>query len=549
MKEILSFTNPEFYCTILLSILNGFVLLGVAYKFFQIVQLYGYKLSGFFKWQKQTKFKYLSQLVFFSVLGFGGLLVFNIVFASFNISKYFAYIGLIFYFSLGILLIARILGESKKTPLKDTKRMRRLQVIFFIFNVIFSFVIIVLSSGLSKYIRFSTVAFTPILLYVVFPIVFYLVHPIEVLIQYSYIGKAKRKLKKLEAKKPKIKIGITGSYGKTSLKMILAAILSESFKVSYSPASYNTPMGITKFILKNVKASDDIIIAEMGARKPKDIKKLCNIICPDIGIITSVGEQHLETFKTVDNVAKTKFEIVEFSKPNAKIFVGDDFNLKKLFLKIKKEKYCTSNERKNGYFAYAKNTKAGTTGTKFTICIGQDECELETRLLGVHNIENIVLASSVAYKLGVKLEQIQNAVKNLKPISHRLELINAPNGVFVLDDTYNASPQGSKRALEVLADFTGKTKWVVTPGLIEQGEKQKIANINLGKNISEVADFVIVVNKLNRKAILEGLKQGGFNENNIFVVDTLEKAKEIIAQKVKEDNVVLLENDLPDNFI
>lgn len=547
--SFINFSSPEFYLVAVIAVLNSFVLLGASYKFFQVVQLYGYKLSGFYKWEKQTRFKNFTSLLFLSILSFGGIIVFNVVFSAFNISKYYSYISLIFYFSLGIIFFKNILGESKKTPLKETKRMQRMHVMFALIAFVASYFVILFPVFLTKYLRFGLVAFTPLLLYIIFPIAFYLELPIEKLIQVFYISKAKRKLKKLEQVKPKIKIGITGSFGKTSTKMILASILSEKFKVSFSPASFNTPMGLTKYILKNVNADDEILIAEMGARNVGDIKKLCKIICPDIAVITSIGVQHLESFKTIENIAKTKLEIVEFSKPNAKIFVGDDENLEKVYSQIKKPKFMVSGEKNKNSFAFVSGHEVSDHGSVFDLNIDGKIIHLKTKLLGDANIKNIALAASIAFSLGMTEKEIEKGVEKQLSIAHRLEMIKSPNGVIVLDDSYNASPVGTKIALATLAKFKNKTKWVMTPGLIEQGKNQKNANFEFGCEIAKVADGVIVVNRVNRKDILGGLEHAGFDKSKIYCAESLEEGKKIIAEKVKEGSVLLIENDLPDNFV
>ena len=547
--SFINFSNPEFYIATTLAVLNSFILLGAGYKFFQIVQLYGYKISGFFKWEKQTKFKYFSQLLFLSILSFGGIIVFNVVFSSFNISNYYSYISLIFYFSLGIIFFRNILGESKKTPLKETRRVFRMRIAFFIISFAISFVLIVFPVFLTKYLRFGLVAFTPLLLYIIFPLSFFVELPLEKIIQIFYITKAKKKLQKLERIKPKIKIGITGSFGKTSVKMILANILSQKFNVSYSPASFNTPMGLTKYILKNVNEKDDILIAEMGARNVGDIKKLCKIICPDIAIISAIGPQHLESFKNIDNIKKTKLEIVSNSKPNAKIFVGDDNNLKQVFDGIKKQKFMATSENDEGCFAFVSKQVVGEKGSEVEMNVNGEKFSFSTKLLGEANVKNIALAISVAFALGLSVEEIIKGVESLSSIPHRLEIIHAPNGVIVLDDSYNASPVGTKIALDVLSKFGKRTKWVMTPGLVEQGKNQKNANFEFGQEIAKVADGVIVVNKINKDSILSGLKSSGFDEGKIYFAEKLEDGKKIITEKLKKGSVLLIENDLPDNFV
>lgn len=538
---------PEFLITLFLSLLNGALLVAVGYKFLQIIQLTGYKLRGFYSWMKTSKQSYFSRILFLSILSFACLFVTNVLLGSINVSYYFSYIGLIFYFYFASVYSAKTISAPTRVPLRYTSRMTRLSITLFILSSFASFWLIVLSSQFNILLRFSVVAFTPLLLYLLVPLAFYINKPLEFVIYEIYILKAKNSLKKLEGQTPKVKIGITGSFGKTSTKFILSTILSEKYKVCASPASYNTPMGLTKVILNNLSADDEIFIAEMGARRKGDIKKLCKLVKPDISVVTGVGEQHLETFKTIDRIKETKFEIVENMQANGKAFFSDSEISKQLFNKANCERYiCGLDE---GSFAYASDIEYSSVGASFTLVIDGKSISCQTKLMGKHNVSNIVLASAVAYKLGLTLDEIKLGISRIKPISHRLELTNAENGVIILDDSYNASTVGARCALEVLASITAKNKIVMTPGIVEQGKNQFEVNKTLGKEISKVATKVFVMNEVNKKAISEGLIEAGFNKENIFYATTITEGEQLIKQHVKKGDVLLIENDLPDNFI
>ena len=132
-------------------------------------------------------------------------------------------------------------------------------------------------------------------------------------------------------------------------------------------------------------------------------------------------------------------------------------------------------------------------------------------------------------------------------IPHRLELIKTESNI-ILDDSYNASVDGSSMALKTLKNF-GKRRIVITPGLVELGEKEKEENTNFGKKIAEVADIVVIVNKQNFEAIKQGLNEKGFKDENIYQATTLEQAKILMKDFIKKDDAILFENDLPDNYI
>ena len=364
--------------------------------------------------------------------------------------------------------------------------------------------------------------------------------PVEYIIKCRYINKTKNKLSKLKCKK----IGITGSFGKTSTKNILCQILEEEFKVCKTPKSYNTPMGICKTVLENLNEEHDFFIVEMGARREGDIAFLSKLVQVEYGIITPIGEQHIETFGSIENIEKTKFELCEFiDEEGVVIFNGKSLSNYKLFKKCKTKKYllCRDNS-----FAFASNILMNEHGSKFTLNIDKKEIDVETKLLGKLNIDNIVTASAMAYLLGENLFNIKKGISKVKPIEHRLELINGEK-VCVIDDSYNSNLSGAKEALQVLSTFK-KRKIVITPGIVEMGMRQEEVNFNLGKEISKIADICIIMNKINKNSLKNGLKSGNFDENSIFFANTREEQKNLLNKILLNNDVILFENDLPDNY-
>ncbi|MBQ8443903.1 MAG: UDP-N-acetylmuramoyl-tripeptide--D-alanyl-D-alanine ligase, partial [Clostridia bacterium] len=369
-------------------------------------------------------------------------------------------------------------------------------------------------------------------------LVHYLLWPVEELIKYYYICKAKKKL----AGKKVIKIGITGSYGKTSTKNILSHILEKEFKVCSTPKNYNTEMGTTLTILKNLD-DHDIFIAEMGARRPRDIEKLVKIVNPDYGIITAIGNCHIETFKSLENVENTKYELAKNIKPEGTIFFGESDSTYKLYKRFKGNKFLTCQEKS---FAYAQNVKLSQNGSEFELVIDEKVLPVSTKLLGRFNIDNIVLASSIAYKLGVSTEDIVSAIKSLQPSPHRLQL-SKTGFCTILDDSYNSNEVGFEEALNVLAKFEGR-KIVVTPGMVELGSRQSEINFKLGGKIADVSDYLIIMNNTNKNDLLSGAISHGLKRENIYFASTRAEQKELIKLLTCKDAVVLFENDLPDNY-
>lgn len=540
-------SNPNLYVAIALSVVNGVMLCFCGYKFLHVLQLSGYKIQGYKVWLKDTHAKYVARIALLSLMSLAGMLVTVALFDSYiSDQSYFAYFGLIFYFTFTIVFIVNMYNVPQKTPLVQTYRMTRLCIALGILMAGITFGLIYVTTEFIPFVRFSSIAITPLLLPITVPIAHGILVPFENLNSLRYVRCAKRKLKKFP---DLIKIGVTGSYGKTSTKYILNTILSQNFSVCITPHSFNTPMGITKVVLDYLKPNHEVLICEMGAKQVGDIKYLCDIINPQYGILTSVGTQHLATFETVENIAKTKNELIHSLPENGlAVFNGNNEKCMELFEKCEKDKIFISTNENNSAFAFAKNVKISSSGISFTLILDGNEVDCKTKLLGEHNLENILMSAALAYKLGLSLNQIQVGISKLEPINHRLEL-KKENGITILDDAYNSNVEGSLCALKVLDLFKKGNKFVITPGLVELGDKEKEENINFGKNLAHHADYVIVVNKTNKESINEGLVSEGFNEENILFAQTLIEARIMLKERAKKGDVVLFENDLPDNYI
>lgn len=373
-----------------------------------------------------------------------------------------------------------------------------------------------------------------------------LAYPTEKMVGDFYINLAKVKLRR-KSYKNLIKIGITGSYGKTSTKFILSTILSEKYNVLATPESYNTTMGNVKVIRKMLKPEHEVFISEMGARYRFDIQEICDLVRPKIGIITSIGPQHLESFKNIDNVVKTKAELLMSLPSDGVVFLpNDDSHCLKLYNKEKREKYIYGINDKHAD-VYAKDIKFGPDGVCFTAVTKNGEIKCVSSLLGEHNIQNILGCIAIAVYLGLSNEQVANGVRKLEPIPHRLQLLPSSNGTIVIDDAFNSNPVGSKAALDVIDKFDGR-KIIITPGMVELGNDEYKYNKEFGKNMATVVDIAILVGVKRSQAIVDGLTEAKFDDKNIFVVDNLENASKRLQEITKPGDVILFENDLPDNY-
>ena len=529
---------------VIIALVSSVLMVFVGYKLLQMLQLTGYKLNGYLRWFKETKYSYISRLFMLSFLSLAAMLMTNVLLADFFVVPVLKFVGILFYILFSSLFITNLFTAKQKTPLKYTKRMTRLVVVYFILILIFSILIEILGFMFIPYLSYGLIGIIPIMLPLFVFLAYYITYPIEKLISNSYVKKAK---KKLESIKNIQVIGITGSYGKTSVKNILKTILSEKYKVCASPSSYNTPLGLAKTILQNLNSDNEIFIAEMGAKQRFDIKELCEMVKPKIAIITGIGNQHLLTFGSVDNIIKTKSELAEYvSNNHGKLFVNiESDGAKKLVNNFKDAIKVSIKDNKTDLFV--KDIKTTKDGSKFSLCFNNEVVECKTILLGDHNISNILLAATVAINLGLTLKEIQEGIEKLVTIPHRLEIVKSSSTYTILDDAYNSSVEGSKASLDVLSKFDGK-KFVITPGLVELGTEQFNSNFEFGMDMAKVCDYVIIDSVINYDAISSGLIFGGFDEKNIIQVANLTQAVQMLNTLASSNDVVLFENDLPDNY-
>ena len=367
--------------------------------------------------------------------------------------------------------------------------------------------------------------------------------PIEKLIFHLYFKDAEKKL----LENPRlIRIGITGSYGKTSTKFILAEILSQKYNVLATPASFNTPMGVTRIIRERLTPAHQVFIGEMGARHVGEIKELSNLVHPTIGILTAVGPQHLDTFKTIERIEKTKYELIDaLPQDGLGVFMNDDGIVTRLYEKTGKPKMLAGKE---GADAWASDVSVSPQGSHFTLHLGDWEpFECTTPLLGRHNIGNICAACCVAKHLGLNREQIRRGIQQLKPVEHRLQLLKTAGGVTVIDDAFNTNPTSSKEALRVLSSFPGR-RVIVTPGMVELGAEEARYNEEFGQAMADAVDVAVLVGKRHTEPIQKGLTEKGFPPESIHVVASLDEAIRVVNGILRPGDVVMYENDLPDHY-
>lgn len=345
-------------------------------------------------------------------------------------------------------------------------------------------------------------------------------------------------------------VGITGSFGKTSTKHYLTRILSEQFDVLMTPGSYNTPMGVIRTVREMMRPNHTIFVCEMGAKQKGDVKEICDLVHPQIGIITAVGPMHLESFKTIENVQATKFELADALPADGLAVVNNDFEFcaDRKVDNVPCVRYAVSDP--SGADFIATDIVYSPEGTSFRV-EGPDgfSLDLQTRLLGECNISNLLAAVIVARRLGVPDKKIQYAVSRIEQVEHRLNVKRTPGGVTIIDDAFNSNPSGSRMAVDVLAGFGPGKRIIVTPGMIELGDSQYKLNYELGSHIAGRADIAVIVGLYNREALHNGIKSSDMTDKTeVILADSFKHAQEILAGILKSGDTVLYENDLPDTF-
>ncbi len=493
-----------------------------------------------FKNIKETFFN----ISIYSVL-FAFLLLFNMR------EAYYVYFSIVI---VTIFIVAMVLDVDKrkydqnKKPLVFTKRVKRLVCTIVILYLIpfFLFTFGLTNIGISILI----ISIMASLNYFVIYLANVLNHPIERSIYHHFERCAKNKLKSM----PSLKIvGITGSYGKTSCKNILNDILSIKYNTYATEKSINTFNGLMIAINNKLSKFDDIFIAEMGAYVKGEINGLCKLVNPKYGIITRIGTAHLETFGSEENIRDGKMELIEYlPKDGVGVLNRDDEKQKKY--KFKKQDHCKIlwiGIDSDDVDVKALNIKCDYNGTNFDVLFKNDKKKyhFETKLLGKHNVYNILASLALGVEFGIKKQDLVKAVRKVKPVEHRLT-INKISSFYMIDDAYNSNPTGAKGALEVLSYMPGD-KVVVTPGMIELGKKEEYYNKEFGRQIKTVAgaNKVILVGKNRTKPIYNGLVQEGFNKKDIYVINDVKEAYKLLETfKKKKDLYALFENDLPDTY-
>ena len=506
-----------------------------SFKTLGILQGFGYKGSKLFGWAGRKS--NLTQARF-SVLALATALASAVISLCFGFvgAHWAAVIGLTAYVIFFILYLFAESRRSIKNSATLTPRFKRLLVTVWLTFAVLTYIgVTLLNFGekvwgerLFATLKYSALAILPLTIIPAVCLANLITLIWEVPKNRSYVKKAKFAV---AASGIKV-VGITGSYGKTGAKNILAAMLSEKYRVLSTPSSFNTPLGIARTVNGNELKNYDVLIAEMGARHKGDIAELCAICPPDFSMITGICPQHLESFKTLENIVAAKGEIIAGTKEKC-VIAADCFDYFKDSAGAIEKCDCVS------------EIKAGCTGAEFTLTLGGENRRVKTVLLGEHSARNIGICAQTAFAMGVDIDGVAAAVEKIGFTEHRLQLIES-NGVNILDDGYNSNVVGAKAAVTVLKYFGGK-KIAVTPGLVELGILEEKENEALGGELVGL-DYVILVGETLVTAVKNGYLQAGGDPEKITVVPSLTAAQDVLKDIISKGDTVLFLNDLPEIY-
>ena len=380
-------------------------------------------------------------------------------------------------------------------------------------------------------------------------IVVLLLQPLTMFLRNRIIEKAKKKREKF---KDLLVIGITGSYGKTSTKEFLFEILSKKFNVLKTEEYQNSEIGIANCVLNKLKKEHEIFIVEMGAYNKGGIKMLCEIVKPKIGILTGINEQHLATFGSIENIIKTKYELIE-SLPDEGVAVLNGSNeivwgLKDRIKnkKLKKVIFCSASNQEANVFT--ESIQESKNNILFNVLSNRESQSFNLQLSGRQNVENILLAIACSQELGMQLEEISHICKNINEVLGTMKLSKSINGIDLVESTYSANPNGVIAHLNYLKKWKGK-RIIVMPCLIELAQSSSKNHIMIGEKIGEVCDFAIITTKDKIKEIKKGAFGKGMKKDNFLFIESPDKIYEKIKGFTQEGSVVLLEGRLPIKLI
>lgn len=432
-----------------------------------------------------------------------------------------------------------------KLTLKFTARAKRIFSLAVVLYIAQAIIILLANHALPLQLLLNIISFQCIPLFLILSVL--ILQPIEKHIQRKFLSEAEKIFRNI---KP-YTIAITGSYGKTSTKLILTRLLNASLAATFSPEKgINTLMGITREIRNKLNSDHKYAVIEMGAYSEGSIKRLCNLTPPKACIVTAVGLMHLERFGSKEQIYRAKSELPQ-AVPTEGILVcnGDNEGARQIAVEFAKTITLLYglNKEFGKLDCWASDIIYELKGTSFCLHWLNKEYRVSTPLHGRAALSNILAAFTMSCALGASPEYLCSIIALLEPIKNRLEVVS-PGNYVQINDAYNSNPQGFSDALEVLGKLPGQRRFLITPGMIELGDRQEYENFEIAKQAAKICDKVFIVGSTNSDAILSGLSEGGMRAENILLYEHRDLALKEFQQQHADGDIVLIENDLPDLY-
>jgi UDP-N-acetylmuramoyl-tripeptide--D-alanyl-D-alanine ligase len=375
----------------------------------------------------------------------------------------------------------------------------------------------------------------------------WLIRPVQAMDNRRFVTRARRHLAEVDP----LVVGITGSYGKTTTKSCVAAVAELRGPAYPTPASFNSFLGVVRAINEGLQPRHRTFVVEMGAYRRGDVAELCELTSPRIGILTAIGPAHLERFGSLDETELAKGELAEAIPADGTLITrADDERCRRAAQRSAGRVRLFAPAPHPDADVWAEDAELREGRTVFVLRAREGQAvRVKARLLGEHNVANLVAAAAAGLAMDLPLDAIGRALAKVQPPPHRLApIVNAGAGVVVIDDAYNSNPEGAAAALDVLASHPADRRLLVTPGMVELGERQEEENRRFGERAAAVCDLVVLVGPEQTAPIRAGLEAAGFAAGSLHVVADAGEAQELLARTTRRGDVVLFENDLPDLY-
>lgn len=440
-------------------------------------------------------------------------------------------------------------------PLVFTPRARRLFGLQLAVAAIVLVIVVALGRD-SQWAPAVTGAFGALLLllapYLLGSVVNAMLRPVQQADNRRFVRRAQQRLREVRP----LVVGITGSYGKTTTKACVTAVLDLLGPSYPTPASFNSTLGVVRAINEGLQPTHQSFVVEMGAYRTGDVRELCELVNPRVGVLTAIGPAHLERFGTLDVTEAAKGELAD-AMPADGLFVtraDDERTLRVARTRAAGRVLLFAPAPHPDADLWAEDVRLQDGRTHFTIVVragaaaDEQRAEVRARLLGEHNVANLLAAAAVGVGQGLALADVARALGRVAPPDHRLSpIVNRAAGVVVIDDSYNANPEGAAAALGVLRDHPATRRLLVTPGMVELGEREEAENRRLGELAAGIADLAILIGTRGEH-VAEGMRSAGAPPERILHFPDGPSAHAKVAELTRAGDVVLFENDLPDVY-